>query len=136
VAPSSSPYPSRDTTMLTIWVRRTPQHAFCQGVLFGCFANFSFAFCSCLFIFCLRPLSLSFLPLSPIAYLLFPCSLCLKSRCFYITRPFFLILRKSDYRQISPFMIFPCLLTSTGSVSTLLTYGFLGCFSVLITVCS
>jgi hypothetical protein len=27
-----------------------------------------------LFIFCFRPLSLSFLPLSPIAYLLFPLS--------------------------------------------------------------
>ena len=117
-------------------MRRTPHHAFCQKVLFGCFANLSFAFCSCLFTFCLRPLSLSFLPLSPIAYLLFPCFLCLKSRCFYITRPFFLILRKSDYRQISPVMIFPCLLTSTGSVSILLTYGFLGSFSVLITLCS
>ena len=54
------------------WVRRTPQHAFCQGVLLGCFPSFSFAFCSCLFIFCFRPLSLSFLPLSPIACLLFP----------------------------------------------------------------
>src|SRR4030042_1818433 len=38
---------------------------------FVCFAIFSFDFCSCLFIFCFRPLSLSFLPLSPIAYLLF-----------------------------------------------------------------
>ena len=68
------PYPSRDTTMLTVWVRRTPQHAFCQGVLLGCFASFPFSFCSCLLIFCFRPLSLSFLPLSPIAYLLFPLS--------------------------------------------------------------
>ena len=61
--------------MLTVWVRRTPQHAFCQGVLLGCFAIFPFDFCSCLFIFCFRPLSLSFLPLSPIASLLFPLSL-------------------------------------------------------------
>ena len=64
--------PSRDTTMLTVWVRRTPYYASCQGVLLGCFASFFFAFCSCLLIFCFRPLSLSFLPLSPIAYLLFP----------------------------------------------------------------
>jgi hypothetical protein len=64
--------PSRDTTMLTVRVKQTPHHAFCQGVLLGCFCNFPFAFCSCLFIFCFRPLSLSFLPLSPIAYLLFP----------------------------------------------------------------
>ena len=55
-----------------VW--RTLHHAFCQGVLLGCFAIFSFAFCSCLFIFCFRPLSLSFLPLSPIAYLFFPLS--------------------------------------------------------------
>jgi len=115
--------------MLTVWVRRTPHHAFCQEVLFGCFANFPFAFWSCLFIFCFRPLSLSFLPLSPIACLLFRCFLCLKSRCFYITKPFSLILRKCNYRQISPLMIFPCLLTSTGSVpnwttssSTLLSF--------------
>ena len=63
--------PSRDTTMLTVWLRRTPLHTFYQGVLLGCFARFSFDFCSSLFIFCFRPLSLSFLPLSPIAYLLF-----------------------------------------------------------------
>jgi hypothetical protein len=44
--------PSKDTTMLTVWVRRTPHHEFCHGVLFGCFAIFPFAFCSCLFIFC------------------------------------------------------------------------------------
>jgi len=37
--------------------------------------------------------------------------------------PFFLILRKSDYRQISPLMIFPCLLTSTGSVSRRTTFS-------------
>ena len=80
VAPSSSAYPSRDTTMLTVWVRRTPHHAFYQGVLLGCFASFPFAFCSCLFIFCFRPLSLSFLPLSPIAYLLFPLSLIFSPR--------------------------------------------------------
>jgi len=70
----------RDTTMLTVWVRRTPHHAFCQGVLLGCFASFPFAFCSCLFIFCFRPLSLSFLPLSPIAYLFFPLSLIFSPR--------------------------------------------------------
>ena len=63
----------RNTTMLTLWVRRTPHRAFCQGVLLGCFASFPFAFCSCLVIFCFRPLFLSFLPLSPISYLLFPC---------------------------------------------------------------
>jgi len=57
--------------MLTVRVRRTPHHALYQGVLLGCLNSFSFAFCSCLFIFCFRPLSLSFLPLSPIAYLLF-----------------------------------------------------------------
>jgi len=45
---------------------------FLSRVLLGCFASFSFDFCSCLFIFCFRPLSLSFLPLSPIRYLLFP----------------------------------------------------------------
>ena len=48
--------------------------------LLGCFATFPFAFCSCLFIFCFRPLSLSFLPLSPIAYLLFPLSLIFSPR--------------------------------------------------------
>src|SRR3972149_6019289 len=47
---------------------------------FVCFAIFSFAFCSCLFIFCFRPLSLSFLPLSPIVYLLFPLSLIFSPR--------------------------------------------------------
>ena len=41
----------------------------------------------------------------------------LKIDVFTSPGPFFLILRKSDYRQISPLMIFPCLLTSTGSVS-------------------
>jgi hypothetical protein len=33
-----------------------------------------------LFIFCFRPLSLSFLPLSPIAYLLFPLALIFSPR--------------------------------------------------------
>jgi len=61
-------------------VRRTPQHAFCQGVLLGCFASFPFAFCSCLLIFCFRTLSLSFLPLSPTAYLLFRLSLIFSPR--------------------------------------------------------
>jgi len=102
--------------MLSVWVKRIPHHAFCQVILLGCFAIFLFAFCSCLLIFCFRPLSLSFLPLSPIAYLLFPCSLCLKSRSFHIIKPFFLILSKCDYCQISPPMIFPCLLNSTGSL--------------------
>ena len=72
-APSAIAAPSRDTTMLTVRVRRTSHHAFCQGVLFGRFSSFLFAFCSCLLIFCFRPLSLSFLPLSPIAYLLSRC---------------------------------------------------------------
>ena len=75
VAPSAIACPSRDTTMLTVWVRRTPHHAFYQGVLLGCFASFPFAYCSCLFIVCFRPLSLSFLPWSPIAYLLSPLAL-------------------------------------------------------------
>jgi hypothetical protein len=66
----------RDTTLLTVWVRRTPHRGSCQGVLFGCFASFPFSFCSCLLIFCFRPLSLSFLPLSPIAYPLFLCPSC------------------------------------------------------------
>lgn len=62
--------------MLTVRVRQTLHHIFCQEVLLGCFAIFSFAFCSCLLIFCFRPLSLSFLPLSPIPYLSpFPFSL-------------------------------------------------------------
>jgi hypothetical protein len=50
---------------------------------FVCLAIFSFAFCSCLFIFCFRPLSLSFLPLSPIVHLLAFISLCV-SPCLYL----------------------------------------------------
>src|SRR5262249_21034960 len=45
---------------------------FYAGVFVGSFSRFFFAVCSCFFIFCFRALSLSFLPLSPIAYLLFP----------------------------------------------------------------
>ena len=41
------------------------------GVFLCCFSNFLFAFWSCLVSFCFFPLSLSFLPLSPIALLLF-----------------------------------------------------------------
>src|SRR5262245_61443593 len=53
--------------------RRTPlAHGFYAGVFVGSFSRFFFAVCSCFFIFCFRALSLSFLPLSPIAYLLFP----------------------------------------------------------------
>src|SRR5262245_46515221 len=54
---------------------RTPlTHGFYAGVLVGSFSRFFFAVCSCFFIFCFRALSLSFLPLSPIAYLLLPLS--------------------------------------------------------------
>lgn len=59
-----------DITMLTVRVRRTPDHTFCQEVLLGSFSRFFLASCSCFFTFCFRLLSLSFLPLSPIAYLL------------------------------------------------------------------
>ena len=52
---------------------RTPlAHGSYAGVFVGSFSRFFFAVCSCFFIFCFRALSLSFLPLSPIAYLLFP----------------------------------------------------------------
>ena len=78
--PSCIAGPSRDTTMLTVQVRRTLHHAFCQGVLLCCFSSFLFAFFACLFILCFRPLSLSFLPLSPIKYLLSPLSLTFSSR--------------------------------------------------------
>ncbi len=63
-----------------VYTRALCFHAFCQGVLFGCFSSFLLAFCSCLLIFCFRPLSLSFLPLSPIAYLLFLLSLIFSPR--------------------------------------------------------
>ena len=77
----------RHPTMLTVWVRRTPRHAFCQGVFLCCFSSSLFAFCSCLFIFCFRPLSLSFLPLSPIAHLLFPLSLIFSPRAPFSATP-------------------------------------------------
>ena len=63
-APAAIAGPSRDITMLTLWMRRTPHHAFCQGVLLACFSSFLFALWSCLLIFCFRLFSLSFLPLS------------------------------------------------------------------------
>ena len=104
VAPSAIACPSRDTTMLTVWVKRTPQHAFCQAVLLGCFTIFSFAFCSCLFIFCFRPLSLTFLPLSPMAYLFFRLSLSFSARgCRCIVSSVFAFPHYVEIQDLAPF---------------------------------
>jgi hypothetical protein len=137
VVPSAISCPSRGATMLTVWVRRTPHHAFYQGVLLGCFANFSFVFCSCLFIFCFRPFSLSFLPLSPIAYLLFPLS---PARCLSVI----LLVKKLTTLLKSPGSIFPRTFatpkafrvtpaSSAMSFKVYLysTFGLYGCFTIL-----
>src|SRR5678815_3388984 len=50
-------------------------HGFYAGIFAGSFSRLVFTVCACFFIFCFRALSLSFLPLSPIAYLLFHLSL-------------------------------------------------------------
>jgi hypothetical protein len=47
---------------------------FYAGIFVGSFSRLVFTVCACFFIFCFRALSLSFLPLSPIACLLFPLS--------------------------------------------------------------
>lgn len=59
----------------TLRVRRTPTHALCHGVGLCCFSSFPLAFFCCFAVLCFWPLSLSFLPLSPIARLLFLLSL-------------------------------------------------------------
>jgi hypothetical protein len=48
-------------------LRSTQFHAFYPGVL-GSLSGAFFASCFCFIIFCFRPFSLSFLPLSPFAY--------------------------------------------------------------------
>jgi hypothetical protein len=45
----------------------TNAHGFYVGIFVGSFSGLVFAVCACFFIFCFRALSLSFLPLSPIA---------------------------------------------------------------------
>lgn len=54
-----------------------------QGVVLFCLSCFFFAFCSFFLIFWFRLFSLSFLPLSPISYLLFKLSLILSTQARY-----------------------------------------------------
>jgi hypothetical protein len=69
-----------------------------QGVFFGCFSRFLFTSWSCLIFFCFRTLSLSFLPLSPIVFLLFrlsPSSPLKRHNC-------------NDQRNLKIHDIYPC----------------------------
>jgi hypothetical protein len=52
----------------------TNARGFYVGIFVGSFSGLVFVVCACFFIFCFRALSLSFLPLSPIACLLFTLS--------------------------------------------------------------
>jgi hypothetical protein len=62
----------RNLSVAGLW-NATKVHGFYTSIFGGAFSRFVFAACACFFIFCFRALSLSFLPLSPIAHLPFHC---------------------------------------------------------------